>query len=74
MVSQCDMISNVGVWNSTVNPNYKLRSHSLTVLKNGQMREEVKKSFQFRTTILDKKYDSIKFVANELFVFYLGPE
>jgi hypothetical protein len=41
MVSQCDMISNFGVWNGGETPNYKLRSHSLTVLKNGQMRDEV---------------------------------
>ena len=71
MVSQCDMISNVGVWNSTVNPNYKLRSHSLTVLKNGQMREEVKKSFQFRTTILDKKYKTASNLLQMNFLFFI---
>ena len=41
-VSQCDMMSNFGVWSGTGGySNYKLRSHSLTVLKNGQIRDEV---------------------------------
>ena len=41
-VSQCDMMSNFGVWSGTGgSSNYKLRSHSLTVLKNGQIRDEV---------------------------------
>lgn len=39
--SQCNMVSNYGVWSGSGNPNYKLRSHSLTVLKNGQLRDEV---------------------------------
>ena len=38
---QCNMVSNYGVWGGSGNPNYKLRSHSLTVLKNGQLRDEV---------------------------------
>ena len=79
-MSPGDMISNSGIWSSPGNPNYKLRSHSLTILKNGQIKDEVRESmnififllpsitFNLDVTVLNYNFRTVHFRAKIKFL------